>query len=220
MARKTKEEALETRSRLLDAAERVFNERGVSRTSLSEVADAAGMTRGAIYWHFKNKLDLFDAMMSRATLPLESAIDAKQIAASPDPLQLLRDMCRAVFRNMRADPQMHRVFDIVRHKCEYVDEMAPLRERHLECRNECIQNFAACLKAAVKVGQLPQGLNVRREALGLHALMDGLIVDWLLNPKGFSLERDAEAVIDTFIRGLQHIATGSKSTQMRLVRAA
>ena len=74
MARRTKEEAQETRNRLLDTAEHVFNERGVSRTSLTEIAEAAGLTRGAIYWHFKNKLDLFNAMMERVTLPMEEVV--------------------------------------------------------------------------------------------------------------------------------------------------
>jgi TetR/AcrR family acrAB operon transcriptional repressor len=54
MARKTKEEAQETRNAILDAAELVFQEHGVSHTSLAEIAAAAGVTRGAVYWHFAN----------------------------------------------------------------------------------------------------------------------------------------------------------------------
>lgn len=65
MVRKTKEEAAETRSRLLDTAEEVFLREGVTRTSLQRIAEAAGLTRGAIYWHFQDKADLFNAMMER-----------------------------------------------------------------------------------------------------------------------------------------------------------
>ena len=75
MARRTKLEAKVTRERLLDAAEGLFCERGVTRTSLTEVATAAGMTRGAVYWHFKDKADLFRAMCDRATLPLEAMFE-------------------------------------------------------------------------------------------------------------------------------------------------
>ncbi len=53
--RKTKEEAQQTRSNLLNAALNVFYERGVSKVSLDEIAKTAGVTRGALYWHFKNK---------------------------------------------------------------------------------------------------------------------------------------------------------------------
>ena len=72
MARRTKADAQATRSSLLDAAEQLFQARGVSRTSLNDIALAAGTTRGAIYWHFKDKADLFNAMMERVTLPLEA----------------------------------------------------------------------------------------------------------------------------------------------------
>ncbi len=59
MARKTKQEAQETRQHILDVALRLFSQQGVSSTSLGEIAKAAGVTRGAIYWHFKDKSDLF-----------------------------------------------------------------------------------------------------------------------------------------------------------------
>ncbi|MDS7773050.1 TetR family transcriptional regulator, partial [Klebsiella oxytoca] len=55
MARKTKQQALETRQHILDVALRLFSQQGVSSTSLAAIAKAAGVTRGAIYWHFKNK---------------------------------------------------------------------------------------------------------------------------------------------------------------------
>ena len=61
MARRTKEDAEATRNKLLDAAAEVFFAKGVAGASLSEVAQAAGLTRGAIYWHLKDKVDLFDA---------------------------------------------------------------------------------------------------------------------------------------------------------------
>ena len=57
--RRTKAEAEETRQAILAAAERVFFKKGVANSSLDEVAAAAGVTRGAIYWHFSSKTDLF-----------------------------------------------------------------------------------------------------------------------------------------------------------------
>ncbi|TXD80322.1 TetR family transcriptional regulator [Mitsuaria sp. TWR114] len=83
MARRTKQEAQETRARLLDAAEQLFHERGVSRTSLQDIAQAAGVTRGAVYWHFEDKVQLFNAMMERATMPLEEDFEAS-VSPGPD----------------------------------------------------------------------------------------------------------------------------------------
>ena len=86
MARRTKEEAAITREQLLDAAEHVFRERGVAGSSLAEVAAAAGVTRGAVYWHFRDKADLCAAMCERATLPLETMLERRRCGAHADPL--------------------------------------------------------------------------------------------------------------------------------------
>ncbi|WP_247752446.1 TetR family transcriptional regulator, partial [Citrobacter freundii] len=72
MARKTKQQAQETRQHILDVALRMFSQQGVSSTSLAEIAKAAGVTRGAIYWHFKNKSDLFSEIWELAK-PKEGA---------------------------------------------------------------------------------------------------------------------------------------------------
>src|SRR3546814_5584646 len=72
--KRTKADAARTRELLLDAAEELFLRKGVSRTSLEEIARAAGMTRGAVYWHFRNKCDLFQAMHQRVELPLDEML--------------------------------------------------------------------------------------------------------------------------------------------------
>ena len=92
MARKTKVEAQETRNAILDAAERVFQEHGVSRTSLAQIAAAAGVTRGAIYWHFANKGDLYDAMVQRVFGPLEAKLAELQANPGDNPIEALRTL--------------------------------------------------------------------------------------------------------------------------------
>ena len=91
MARKTKQEAQATRGHILDAAELVFEEHGVSGATLHDIAQAAGLTRGAIYWHFKGKADLFSAMMDRVRLPLEQSLQRRDGAAPAEPLRRIRD---------------------------------------------------------------------------------------------------------------------------------
>lgn len=49
MVRRTKEEAQETRAQIIEAAEKAFYKRGVARTTLADIAELAGVTRGAIY---------------------------------------------------------------------------------------------------------------------------------------------------------------------------
>ena len=112
MARKTKEDALATRALILDAAERVFHLRGVSRTSLQEIAKDAGLTRGAIYWHFENKGELFHAMMERVTLPMMARMTEVTPGDEDQPLEKIRRNTASALRQVVHDPQVRRVFEI------------------------------------------------------------------------------------------------------------
>ena len=149
MARRTKEEALATRHRLIDAAEVLFQSQGVSQTSLQQIAEQAGATRGAIYWHFKDKADLFNAMMERVTLPMESAV---RIGGNSehDPLTLIETGMVHALRLVTDDPQVRRVFEVAMHKVEYSGEMASVQRRHLEGRNACVADFEKALRLAAR----------------------------------------------------------------------
>ena len=203
MVRRTKEEALETRNALLDAAERVFSERGVSRTSLSDVAAAAGVTRGAVYWHFQDKVDLLDAMLCRVVLPMDEASARSGCDPKTDPLGHVRSCLVNVLERTAADAQSRRVFDIVFHKCEYIDDMAPAKDRCLAMRAGYLSEIERGLRNAIKAGQLPAGVRVRNAAVGLHALIDGLIANWVSDPDYFQLEREGANLVDMFLDGLR-----------------
>ena len=203
MARRTKVEAQETRNRILDTAEEVFRDHGVASTSLADIADAAGVTRGAIYWHFRNKGDLFAAMLDRVALPMEEMIRRAADASTADPLSSLRACCVHVLRQTAQDRRCRRVFEILVRKCEYVDELASLSQRILQCRAQGLEMMARALRNAVRRGQLPTQVNTRRAALGLHAYVDGLIYDWLLDPGYFALDREAGALVDQYLDGLR-----------------
>src|SRR5476651_1096748 len=122
MARRTKEEAREMRSRIIDAAEQVFHDKGVSNSSLEEIAVEAQVTRGAIYWHFKDKAELFDAMMQRVVLPVDEMLASAACGARADPLELLRRATIDVLLRTARDARTRRIFDIAYHKCEYVGD--------------------------------------------------------------------------------------------------
>jgi len=202
MARRTRKEALETRNRILDAAERVFSRRGVSRTSLDDVARAAGVTRGAIYWHFKDKADLFAAMLGRVALPMEEMLQRTSEAAGDDPLAHVRGRSVAVLRKVTGDARARRVFDVVAHKCEYVDEMAAVRRRINGMRANCLAQLESGFRNAIRRGLLPASVEPRAAAVGLHALVDGLITNWLIDPKYFANAHEAEQIVDRYLEGL------------------
>jgi len=220
VVRRTKDEALETRHRILDVAERVFSERGVTRTSLADIAKAAGVTRGAIYWHFADKADLFCSMFARVTMPMESPACQTDHRAATDPLASIRDMMIGILRWTSQDPQARRVFHIVFHKCEYVDEMKPVWRRINEMRASCLQHIEEGLRAAVAKGQLPRTLDAKQAAVGLRALLDGLVSDWVQDPDDHPVADDADRLVDLFLNALHANAPGVPSAVKRRTRIA
>jgi TetR/AcrR family acrAB operon transcriptional repressor len=206
MARRTKEQALATRHRILDTAERVFLKKGVSRSSLDDIAAAAGVTRGAIYWHFKNKADLFEAMMERMSLPMEEMVARAGDDSLVDPLAYVRGCALTVLKRVTSDPRSRRVAEISRYKVEYADEMAPLRARHIACRSSALAQVERGLRNAAKKGLLAPSVNPRLAAIGLHALVDGLINNWVLEPKRYlPLAKAAASLVDGFLAGITAI---------------
>jgi TetR/AcrR family acrAB operon transcriptional repressor len=202
MVRRTKEEAQATRKLILDTAEVVFHERGVSRSSLNDIAQAAGLTRGAIYWHFKDKADVFNAMMERVILPLEETALRSGDPTLDDPLAYMRDSFTRALQLTVNDPQVRRVFEIATHKVEYVAETQAVRDRHLAGRDDCLLQAQRGITLAMRRGQLTRRIPARAAALGLHALIDGLIQNWMLDPEAFDLVKVGTQVIDAYLAGL------------------
>jgi TetR/AcrR family transcriptional regulator, acrAB operon repressor len=202
MVRRSKEDALATRSQLLDAAERVFLAQGVAGTSLNDIAEAAGTTRGAIYWHFKDKADLFNAMMDRVVMPLQSAMELVGQSPDEDPLPGLRRALRAAMRQTVNDPQTRRVFEVATHKVEYVDSLCAVRARHLQTRDLHTEQFRQVMLRSAAVRGLRLPIPAVAAAQGLHALVNGLIQNWLLDPAAFDLESTGTRAVDTYLRGL------------------
>ena len=199
MARRTKQEAQQTRHALLDAAELVFERRGVAGTSLQEVAAAAGLTRGAVYWHFRDKADLFNAMMDRAVLPFEQ----HWLQPTSDPLARLRDVLADILRQVALDERLRRVFTISTQKVEYVGELDAIRERHLRVYRQALRRIEALLRQAAGAGQLADDVAPKAAARALLARVHGLIVDWMLDPPAFDLQRAGRAAVLQLLRGLR-----------------
>ncbi|ACM31803.1 MAG: TetR family transcriptional regulator [Diaphorobacter nitroreducens] len=202
MARRTKEDADATRNSLLDAAERVFYEKGVSRASLSDIAQAAGATRGAIYWHFKDKVALFNAMMDRVTHPLEQVGSKSASMATLPPLERLRSMVDFVQRTIVQDERTRRVFEIALYRVEYVNDLAAVRDNHIEgCADFCAL-IEGELRSAAEDQNLQLPMEPHTAAMGVQALFDGLLQSWLLTHGRFDLVTVSRGAIDAYLRGL------------------
>lgn len=203
MARRTKEEAAATRDSILDAAEKLFVEQGVSRTTLQHIATEAGVTRGAIYWHFDDKGALFNAMMERVTLPFECALSSLGKSDATTVLDDLRQFFVEIFRVTETNPQARRVLEIASLKVEFVSEMDAVRVRRRQSKGDMMEQVVERLKLAQAGGQVRADANPQLMATGLWALMDGLIRNWMFEPTSFSLIELGDKMIATMLEGIR-----------------
>ncbi|WP_175950882.1 TetR family transcriptional regulator [Burkholderia sp. BCC0405] len=210
MTRRTKEGMLTTRNKILDAAEMVFFEKGVSHTALADIAQRAELTRGAIYWHFKHKSNLFDAILERAQPPI-NGLKSIPKRARPNPLRSLRIILVRYLLDIIRDPQLNRVFSILFLKCEYTGEMDPALLRTKYFTIEILEQFHQILTSAVEKQQLPENLDTRRSALILHTFVFGFIRDMLMLPDIIDAEKHAMKLVDGCIDMLRHSRAMRKS---------
>jgi TetR/AcrR family acrAB operon transcriptional repressor len=202
MVRRTKEEAAATREQVLDAAEQVFRARGVGHASLAEVADAAGVTRGAIYHHFASKAELFEAMLARAEMPIDAAFEGSQLPVA-DPLGAVRETAIKALLHLASCERVQNIFEVAFLRCEYTDELAPVERRHLDERAQCLAFSRHLLDQAVERGQLPEDTDTQVASHALYAFIGGMMRDWVQAPASFELKTAAPQLVDLFLAGLK-----------------
>ena len=199
MARKTKAQALETRNQILDAALAHFSEQGVAATSLADIAAAAGVTRGAIYWHFKNKADLLQEIWLRCDAGLDDVELEYQTKYPDDPLSVMRSMLIYILDATAKDAQRRALMEIIFHKCEFVGEMSTLVAMQQGLLQACYDRIETVLRSCIGAGQLPGALNTRQAALLMRGYINGMMESWLFNPESFDLAAEAPQIVDAFL---------------------
>ena len=212
MARKTKQEALATRQHILDVALRLFSQQGVSSTSLVDIARAAGVTRGAIYWHFKDKSDLFGEIWELS----ESSIGDLEIeyrAKFPDdPLSVLREILVYILEATVVEERRRLMMEIIFNKCEFVGEMALLQQAQ---RNLCMESYdriEQVLKDCISAQMLPAKLLTRRAAILMRSYVSGSMENWLFAPGSFDLKKEARDYVAILLEMFQFCPTLHKKS--------
>jgi TetR/AcrR family acrAB operon transcriptional repressor len=208
--RRTKAEAEQTREAVLEAAADVFFENGVSRSTLEQIAVRAGVTRGAIYWHFKDKVELFKALQDSIRLPQEDLIEHAMEHGHDDPIGLIESGCLSVLTLIAGDERRQRIFAIISQRCEYVGEMAGVLSRLGGANDKMYDRVFRLMQMAERSGSLSQGWTADVAARALQCTMGGLLNEWLRSDKAFSLGEVGTKMVTELVRSLRGVAPPSR----------
>ncbi|MBB3975482.1 TetR/AcrR family acrAB operon transcriptional repressor [Rhizobium azooxidifex] len=200
--RRTKADAKVTRQQILYAAERVFFEKGVSNASMEEVALAAGVTRGAIYWHFANKTDLFMELYKSVPLPQEDMVARELEMEGADVFAVIERMAAEWLEVLAKDEQRQRILSILL-RCDYGGELAPVLQQQQQVFDEHVRILEMAFARAAETGKLDRCWTPRALASSFCWMMKGLCVEWLLFGRRFDLAAEGRDGLSRFIRGLR-----------------
>lgn len=177
MARRTKEQAAETKAQILRAAENLFVEKGYEYVSLEEIAASAGVTRGAVHWHFGNKQGLLLAIRIEAQSPLQELADRLPDNPSSSPLELLANTISGIFADLHEDDRQRKLVRMMMHFD--ISVTAPdMASQAVQL--ELIDAITHIFSAAEKRNGLRAPWTPRSAALAFSATVNGLLEEWAL----------------------------------------
>ncbi len=201
MARKTKAEAEKTKQRILDEALKVFSEKGFMRTTLNDVAMEADVTRGAIYWHFKDKTELFIALAEK--IEKSAGLDFNKIIRLS--IRSLDDIKTAIMIYMNTfheNESYCSFYELVRYKTEWIHGLEPVLIRNRRIMNQVIRVLKKNFKLLKMRNKIRDDLDPNRAAIAVYAFMAGLIEIWFFDKETFSIKNDASEMIDEFLKSM------------------
>jgi len=201
--RRSKEDAQQTRQKIIEAAEEVFFHQGIARTTLEQIARAAGVTRGAIYWNFENKVDLINVVHAEVQMPAEEILKRILADDTSGALDKLERHCGDSLLQLHKDEHTRRVYSILLLKCEHSEETRQLSERLRESKLEMTHNLERFFSRLQQHGHISPAEEPRLLAIGLYSFMLGLYSDYLRYPDFYQMPEDAAKMVRRFFVSLR-----------------
>jgi TetR/AcrR family transcriptional regulator, acrAB operon repressor len=200
--RRTKEEAEQTRRRIMAAGLRTFDRRGISRTTMEDIARAARVTRGAIYWHFKNKHELLRTIREDVSLPLVDRSDFTLLHdVEAEPLERVERFMLDLLRSVEEDSRVRIAFRVMSFKCEYVGELEGELREYARKNEHLHKTLTRVYAEALKRKELRAGLTPELAALETLVFICGLMRLCLLDEGCTEVRKRAPQLIAAHVAG-------------------
>ena len=183
------------REAILRAAIDVFADRGYFNAQVADVARAAGVAAGTVYLYFKSKDDLLVSIFERS---MRDGLDAGKFAVADlhDPSERLRRLARAHLARLGADRNLAIVFQVeLRQSTKFMERFS----------SSLLRDYLGLIREAIADGQragtFRSDIKPTVAAKMLFGALDEMATNWILSRRRYSLESDADAVVELFLNG-------------------
>jgi len=201
--KRTKAEAELTRQTIIEAGLILFSEQGVTQTSLVEIATRAGVSRGAVYWHFDNKWEIFDAILSRYSSRIDELAGAGQEESESDPLGRLSELLHFIFCNVATREDFRNIFKIFLRE-RFMRESKQVPPRIREFIDKAMADKIKTLENAKRKRQLPSDLDTLAGSNMIHIMLEGIVSSWLQEPDAYDLEQESPRFVEAIFAVLKN----------------
>lgn len=191
--RKTKEDTEKTKCDLMRVAVKVFNEKGYSATRLEDVAMAANVTRGAIYYHFGSKAEIFKAIVfenKEQTMKLLTESFDNYKGTKCEALQYVFStyLCRV------EEDEFFRDVEALLFKTELTGELEEMENLFKMHSNKGLMNLIKTIKEGKIDGSIRSDIDENTFAFSLSGYFYGTMALWHLNRDFISLKEKSKEI--------------------------
>ncbi len=177
---------------VLDAALKMFAQKGFAATKVEDIAREAGLSKGAIYRYFPSKEDIFESLVNRAIAPMAERTLELAETATDDPEKLIRAVLMTVTAKM-ADPNTMALPLIVLQEAGRFPKLAELYRRQV------IDKAVAALELIINRGIGSGHFRPVNPRLAIRNLLGPVLAHFLLG-QVFGLDQESPVSADVFIK--------------------
>ena len=174
--RRTKEDAEQTRQAILESAMDIFYEKGYSKTTFDEIAKRINLTKGAVYWYFRNKPDIVAALINEFVQKHIKRLEDFRAAQKEVNLDVVADMMLMVYNHMKSDPKAYKFIFFITCQMEWSEAiMVKIRPLVEQTKNISRNLMIDTLKSLKENKKLKEDTDIELIAEILIGLWNGLL---------------------------------------------
>jgi len=201
MARRTKEEAEQTRKDILQASLNMFCEKGYTRTTLDDIAKSINLTKGAVYWYFRNKPDILLALIQEDLKNTQEKLEKNN--PNPKTLEEMKDNFLFLADMVDNDANFRKLLYFLLFQMEWsVGLVNSFKDTLDEFKSKPINVIKQILVAEQNSGKIASDVDVNNMTCTIHAVWHGLLTNKLSNQDDVSLRQLANYSLDFIINAL------------------
>jgi len=197
--KRTKEQAEETRRQLLEAAKKVFATKGFGATRLSDIAKEAGMTRGAIYWHFKDKKEMLLTLAKEEVDPFFEII-YQIMNESLNPVEKIKKFLLVILEQLNKDKSFLCNLNLNFIELNLRNELPEIKSYMHQKGEDARKVLINLIKEGIKMGEL-KNVNTRVVTDMINALISGYLL--MAEDGEITIDLHPESIVEIFLNGLK-----------------